>query len=118
MATHGEESCAKFLLELSPYMFCTCGTLIHIRSNSTSIVCRRCKRINGLDSLKPLVAEKLMDRRIELSIQEVRGARIKHQCPECGAEEMMYNSAQLRSADEGQTVFLLCDCGYKLTMHS
>ena len=41
-------------------------------------------------------------------------AMIKQTCPQCGKEEMRYYTLQLRSADEGSTVFYTCeDCGYK-----
>lgn len=36
------------------------------------------------------------------------------ECPECHAKEMFYHTKQLRSADEGTTVFYRCgECGYK-----
>ena len=36
-------------------------------------------------------------------------------CPECDAPNMMFTVAQLRSADEGSTVFYHClQCGHKL----
>ncbi|EJS43053.1 rpa12p [Saccharomyces arboricola H-6] len=42
------------------------------------------------------------------------GATIKERCPQCGNEEMNYHTLQLRSADEGATVFYTCtSCGYK-----
>lgn len=42
------------------------------------------------------------------------GATIKEKCPKCGNEEMHYHTLQLRSADEGATVFYTCtSCGYK-----
>lgn len=34
-------------------------------------------------------------------------------CPNCGRTEMFFHTAQLRSADEGTTVFYRCECGYK-----
>ena len=40
-------------------------------------------------------------------------ATIEHTCPECGRKEMRYYTVQLRSADEGSTVFYNCECGYK-----
>lgn len=40
-------------------------------------------------------------------------ATIKKTCPECGRDEMRYTTVQLRSADEGSTVFYSCECGYK-----
>eukprot|EP01147_Barroeca_monosierra_P009042 gene9042-10342_t len=36
---------------------------------------------------------------------------IEEKCPKCGREEMTYTTAQLRSADEGQTIFYRCACG-------
>lgn len=42
------------------------------------------------------------------------GAIIKEKCPECGHDEMEYHTLQLRSADEGATVFYTCTkCHYK-----
>lgn len=42
------------------------------------------------------------------------GATIKEKCPKCGNEEMQYHTLQLRSADEGATVFYTCtSCGYR-----
>ncbi|KAI9836546.1 MAG: hypothetical protein M1819_001177 [Sarea resinae] len=40
-------------------------------------------------------------------------ATIKQTCTECGREEMRYYTLQLRSADEGSTVFYTCECGHK-----
>jgi len=42
-----------------------------------------------------------------------KGTKIKQECPECKSEYLYYYTMQLRSADEGQTVFYECDCGYK-----
>ncbi|OSS45221.1 hypothetical protein B5807_09290 [Epicoccum nigrum] len=38
---------------------------------------------------------------------------IAERCAECGREEVRYYTQQLRSADEGSTVFYECDCGHK-----
>ncbi len=38
--------------------------------------------------------------------------QIAEECPQCGRMEMTFKTAQLRSADEGQTIFYFCKCGY------
>jgi DNA-directed RNA polymerase I subunit RPA12 len=56
-----------------------------------------------------------MNSRISLETSQTReeGATIKEKCPKCDAPEMVFHTAQLRSADEGQTVFYNCiKCGY------
>ena len=40
-------------------------------------------------------------------------ARIRQSCEKCGAEEVRYYEQQLRSADEGSTIFYVCACGNK-----
>lgn len=40
-------------------------------------------------------------------------ATIRETCPKCGREEVRYYTQQLRSADEGTTVFYTCECGNK-----
>ena len=54
-----------------------------------------------------------------LTAQDVQTeATIRQTCPECGREEMRYYTLQLRSADEGSTVFYSCECGYKFSTNN
>ncbi|KAA8649941.1 hypothetical protein EYZ11_000993 [Aspergillus tanneri] len=45
-------------------------------------------------------------------------ALTQHTCAKCGRKEMYYTTVQLRSADEGSTVFLRCVCGHKETQNN
>lgn len=55
-------------------------------------------------------------------ISEVKGparATVEETCPKCGNPEMDYYTLQLRSADEGQTVFYECKkCGHKFSVNN
>ena len=42
-----------------------------------------------------------------------KDATIRMTCEKCGREEVRYYTMQLRSADEGTTVFYTCECGHK-----
>lgn len=44
--------------------------------------------------------------------KETNKPEIERKCPKCGENKMSYATLQLRSADEGQTVFYTCtSCG-------
>jgi DNA-directed RNA polymerase I subunit RPA12 len=47
--------------------------------------------------------------------------QIDESCPKCGRQEMTFTTAQLRSADEGQTIFYKCNnkhCGHTFSVNS
>lgn len=47
------------------------------------------------------------------------GPLVERRCPRCGNDTMSYASLQLRSADEGQTIFYTCTkCQFKETENS
>ena len=50
---------------------------------------------------------------------EEDGPTVERKCPKCGHDKMSYAALQLRSADEGQTVFFTClKCKYKESENS
>lgn len=51
--------------------------------------------------------------------EEDEGPIVERKCPKCGNDKMSYATLQLRSADEGQTVFYTCtECKYKESENS
>lgn len=100
-------------------MFCKCGALIFFPTLvSEPIQCRRCFSKIDPHPFTISISKDFLKEEEHVDIQ-VKGAKVDIPCPKCGKEEMMYNTAQLRSADEGQTVFYSCEgCGYKETVQS
>ena len=50
---------------------------------------------------------------------EVEGPVVERKCPKCNHDRMSYAALQLRSADEGQTVFFTClKCKFKESENS
>lgn len=101
-------------------MFCECGTLISLPPLvSQPVICRRCKRTVTNIPNKIHISSKYYSQVNNLEVEKVTGAKIKMECPNCQAKEMAYSTVQLRSADEGQTVFYHCEsCEYKITVNS
>ena len=53
--------------------------------------------------------------------QTVKHATIEEPCPKCGNPEMYFYTMQLRSVDEGSTVFYECtnkECGNKFSVNN
>ncbi|KAF2672249.1 hypothetical protein BT63DRAFT_452754 [Microthyrium microscopicum] len=45
-------------------------------------------------------------------------ATIRQRCEKCGREEVRWYEQQLRSADEGSTIFYVCECGNKWSQNN
>ena len=51
--------------------------------------------------------------------KQFKRAIVKETCPECGHDEQYFHTLQLRSVDEGQTVFLECvKCGHSTSTNT
>ncbi|KAI3652507.1 hypothetical protein MP228_001932 [Amoeboaphelidium protococcarum] len=56
---------------------------------------------------------------LDTGIDENSGAIIEERCEKCGHDKMKFFTMQLRSADEGQTVFYTClKCKYTYSLNS
>lgn len=95
----------------APVQFCTeCKSLL-----GEIAKCGRCNSVNELRERKMTIernypGQKGWDQEIIIASR----ATMKIDCPQCDAKKMYYTSRQMRSADEGETVFLECTkCGYK-----
>lgn len=112
-------------------IFCqTCGNLLPAISEKTAeLKCDLCRRIYDTHQFQNLkvvteTAENAFPSSLKAKRSAVKttleaeefedGAIIKEKCPECGNDEMQFQTLQLRSADEGATVFYTCTkCQYK-----
>lgn len=92
--------------------------------------CNSCEKyLNTLESVCSICSTPCEERRYKKSVHEkiytaekkieaAKKARVRETCPDCGSEHMYFYTMQLRSADEGQTVFYECDCGHKSRLNT
>ncbi|ORX76929.1 RNA polymerase I subunit A12.2 [Basidiobolus meristosporus CBS 931.73] len=114
-------------------IFCKeCGNLLDMLGDNDIIVCGMCGLTQKTDafgdfevitrSSEHAFPSALKNKRSLVQQQPKKreaAATIKEKCPKCGAPEMSFHTMQLRSADEGQTVFYNCTkCGYKYSINS
>ncbi|CAG8717860.1 7969_t:CDS:2, partial [Acaulospora morrowiae] len=109
----------------SSVLFCSeCGNLLNI-DGEDMVTCNSCMFKRVTTEFEDIVITtksnpknfpsklRLKRSRIkQLDVDKEESASIKEKCPNCGNEEMNYHTMQLRSADEGQTIFYNCTrCG-------
>lgn len=108
--------------------FCpSCGALLPALTAKGDVICVVCKYVVP----SSLFDEKEVRYIVHFNSQEntkkkksqdddqADGPVIERKCPKCGHDQMSYAAIQLRSADEGQTVFFTClKCKYKESENS
>lgn len=118
-----------------PPTFCDeCGELLDFELiKDENIICQRCGGEIALGVIKEhyiettdtydqsrLWVNKLKNKEDKLRAQQkVKRTVISDKCPKCGYGQMYYYTIQIRSADEGSTVFYECvKCHFKYNQNN
>ena len=75
---------------------------------------------NNDEWIDELESDKALREKLQKQIMGTGSRKmIKEECLQCGSKEQAYEARQLRSVDEGQTIFYEClQCGHKSVLHS
>ncbi|TMW46053.1 hypothetical protein DOY81_008868 [Sarcophaga bullata] len=110
--------------------FCpTCGSIFPPLDSSKDVTCYNCKQSFKPDVFGDQVVEYTIhfnnyDPEKVIKAKEENesvpdGPVVERKCSKCGHDKMSYATLQLRSADEGQTVFFTClKCKFKESENS
>ncbi|KPP68039.1 DNA-directed RNA polymerase I subunit 12-like [Scleropages formosus] len=100
------------------HSFCPeCGCVLPLPGLEETVTCPRChftvsihefadKAVTSSVVFNPLEASSFPKEEEEEA--ELKGPVIDRRCSRCNKEGMVYHTRQMRSADEGQTVFYTC----------
>nr|XP_055075082.1 DNA-directed RNA polymerase I subunit RPA12 isoform X1 [Misgurnus anguillicaudatus] len=104
--------------------FCPeCGNILPVPGLQDAITCPRCSfNIPVREFLGQVIKSSVTFNPLDQSSStveseedaELKGPVIDRKCSRCNKEGMVYHTRQMRSADEGQTVFFTCiHCRYQ-----
>ncbi|BES88740.1 Probable Hypothetical protein polymerase III subunit RPC6 [Nesidiocoris tenuis] len=107
--------------------FCPeCGTILPYIGATNTVKCFSCKKECGLEAyaednetVYTVVFNTYTKKKANADEPAEEGPIVERTCKKCGHDRMSYATLQLRSADEGQTVFYTCSmCKFKETENS
>ncbi|XP_014469660.1 PREDICTED: DNA-directed RNA polymerase I subunit RPA12 isoform X2 [Dinoponera quadriceps] len=109
--------------------FCPdCGSILPLLSDQGGVICYACKREWGAEVFGDMAMTHTLHFNSKHTYRSAKeadnedsaeGPVVERRCPQCQNDKMSYATLQLRSADEGQTVFYTCTkCKYKETENS
>ncbi|XP_069460803.1 DNA-directed RNA polymerase I subunit RPA12 isoform X2 [Ambystoma mexicanum] len=98
--------------------FCPeCGCVLPLPGMHDAVICPQCKFAIDVREFEAkrvqscIIFNKLDALTLHMEVDEgdeLKGPLIDRKCSRCGNEGMVYHTRQMRSADEGQTVFYTC----------
>ncbi|XP_053907963.1 DNA-directed RNA polymerase I subunit RPA12 [Cuculus canorus] len=105
-------SCFQSCLDFCP----ECGSVLPRPGPPSTVRCPRCAfTLHSADFEGKIVRSTVEFNRLEAGggrggdpEPHLGGPLVERRCPHCGHEGMAYHTRQMRSADEGQTVFYTC----------
>ncbi|XP_041665856.1 DNA-directed RNA polymerase I subunit RPA12 isoform X2 [Cheilinus undulatus] len=114
----GEMSC----FSADPNFCPECGSVLPLPGVQDVVRCPRCSfsipvaEFSGQEIRSTVVFNSVEQSTLSLDSEdsELKGPVIDRRCSRCNKEGMIYHTRQMRSADEGQTVFFTCiHCRYQ-----
>lgn len=108
------------------HLFChLCQSILDLPNNDAYMTCSvcgtkiDCSRFENIKIVTTSRKDPFENLHVNRDQSQRNAATIKEKCPKCGNSEMEFTTVQLRSVDEGQTVFYSCPkCSYKYSLNN
>ncbi|GAA5961488.1 hypothetical protein JCM3765_003603 [Sporobolomyces pararoseus] len=120
--------------QIGSLVFCSrCGNLLDLPGDEDTLACDACGQVEDATAYEgKVITTKSNPAAFPSALRQAKTSLVKNRgdvekkkvyvdetCEKCGAKQMSVKTMQLRSADEGATVFYSCDkCGYQTRLNN